>query len=549
VRDLRIENVELKRTTEHQADELVFLRSALEQSRSKGGVGTDHLTPRPDITDPAAGAAHVGLDGKASTKGKSVALEAELARLREVLQQSQEELEAVQEELTKAQNESMPGRQTMMEVAGRLKRKIALRKDYRPGFSWELALESVADVGDKPRPTFIGLGEDSDVPRFLRVVGKIRNRAMPKRDTEALLKEVWREKAKADAEADKALGLTAYLHTFLMKKYGLEAVAKEVGYSFIRSLSKFSYDADCELFLKVLTEEITEDVYKEQMKIMSEMDELFILLDERCNGNKRLGTIPIDDFKIAIKEYFYDKTQEEFEELFESLEEHCVEKHAPDWEGGLVRYASLFEEDRAFDQGPFAEAVRDQHLKQRTQFIDDIETCLISGSLDGTCDMDLVRDVLNTIDPVITAKQVLEYASRGFELPLRTLATLTPGGEMPSRPIKDFIKKLRSGVMHRKAARVNLSDATKSLTTKRRVAPKASGGVGQALKAVASKWQAGMRDEAASAGGAREAREARLSSSPSIGGLSRAGSPAGAPSFGGLSRSGSPAATEVSGPI
>jgi len=41
----------------------------------------------------------------------------------------------------------------------------------------------------------------------------------------------------------------------------------QMGYNFLYGLWKYSWDADCELFLKILEEEIKEDVYTQQIQL------------------------------------------------------------------------------------------------------------------------------------------------------------------------------------------------------------------------------------------------------------------------------------------
>ncbi len=47
------------------------------------------------------------------------------------------------------------------------------------------------------------------------------------------------------------------------------------------------------------------------------------------------------------------------------------------------RYRMLFEEDREFNQGPFAEALRDQYVDERTEWLEDLQRAvheLLRGS-------------------------------------------------------------------------------------------------------------------------------------------------------------------------
>ena len=42
-----------------------------------------------------------------------------------------------------------------------------------------------------------------------------------------------------------------------------------MGYNFLYGLWKYSWDADCELFLKILQEETKEDVYTQQIQLQA----------------------------------------------------------------------------------------------------------------------------------------------------------------------------------------------------------------------------------------------------------------------------------------
>ena len=43
----------------------------------------------------------------------------------------------------------------------------------------------------------------------------------------------------------------------------------KMGYNFLYGLWKYSWDADCELFLKILQEETKEDVYTQQIQLQA----------------------------------------------------------------------------------------------------------------------------------------------------------------------------------------------------------------------------------------------------------------------------------------
>jgi hypothetical protein len=54
----------------------------------------------------------------------------------------------------------------------------------------------------------------------------------------------------------------------------------QLGYNFLFSLWKYQWDADCELFLKVLTGELQEEVYLAQINLQKDLEDLFYSLDK-----------------------------------------------------------------------------------------------------------------------------------------------------------------------------------------------------------------------------------------------------------------------------
>jgi len=64
----------------------------------------------------------------------------------------------------------------------------------------------------------------------------------------------------------------------------------QLGYNFLFSLWKYQWDADCELFLKVLAGELQEEVYLAQINLQKDLEELFYSLD-KAKGVQN-GSIP-----------------------------------------------------------------------------------------------------------------------------------------------------------------------------------------------------------------------------------------------------------------
>jgi hypothetical protein len=120
----------------------------------------------------------------------------------------------------------------------------------------------------------------------------------------------------------------------------------QVAYSLLYGLFRYQWDADCELFLKVLQGEVKEDVYLAQLYLQQDLEELFSSLD-RAKGQAS-GLISKRDLRVALASFFKagqpdGKHATRFDEIMQAMEnEH---------EGEAVAWKKLFEEDREFNQG------------------------------------------------------------------------------------------------------------------------------------------------------------------------------------------------------
>eukprot|EP00002_Diphylleia_rotans_P018841 TRINITY_DN3647_c0_g1_i4.p1 TRINITY_DN3647_c0_g1~~TRINITY_DN3647_c0_g1_i4.p1 ORF type:complete len:647 (+),score=121.25 TRINITY_DN3647_c0_g1_i4:97-2037(+) len=156
---------------------------------------------------------------------------------------------------------------------------------------------------------FTGLGTSPDVPKYLRAAGKIKNRRMTKRDTEGLIKDVWKERMasiKTSSSKHKSK-LSEYLYNYLQTHYGLHNVVVEWGYNIVDALERYSYDGDCALFLKTLNGEISEDAYEDQMAMLDNLRNAFVKADALLNI-KETGRIPRKEIFSVLQRMFNHKT-------------------------------------------------------------------------------------------------------------------------------------------------------------------------------------------------------------------------------------------------
>eukprot|EP00854_Cymbomonas_tetramitiformis_P004888 gene4888-5970_t len=300
-------------------------------------------------------------------------------------------------------------------------------------------------------------GEGPLIPKFLRGKSsiKVKNKFVSKRDVEKVIKEVWKEKSRYDDDrvknAKPFTELPTYLYTFLQKKYGVEAFVLEAGYNLLRSVHKYSYDADCEMFLKILTGEVHEDVLKDQMKLLTDLQLLFERTDSKKNGSMT-GKLQLANVKSLIREFFYIRNDDDIDAMFKALAESQKDLFKEDWKSKIVNYKSLFEEDHNYDQGPFAECVRDQHLESRAKYLVEVKQAILSHSPEGEVSFRLAQDTIRSVDPSISDDILGQYVARGFNMSLKELKELEEEEVPVVANVDIFVSNLGSGVIYGRQA-------------------------------------------------------------------------------------------------
>lgn len=205
----------------------------------------------------------------------------------------------------------------------------------------------------------------------------------------------------------------------------------QLAYNFLYGLWLYQWDADCELFLKILAGEIREEVYIAQNRLQTDMEDLFAALD-KAKG-QATGTIPKEDVRTALHSFFRvgesgGKTAVRFDEAMQAMD--------ADQPGAVIEWKKVFEEDREFNQGEFAESLRDQFLQERLEFFSALETALYEQVGDGDeC----------TAEQVIQAILATDQDCEQKVADSTVKATFGPG--VHSMAVKVVMKKLSRGIL------------------------------------------------------------------------------------------------------
>lgn len=250
---------------------------------------------------------------------------------------------------------------------------------------------------------FYGLGNSDLVPAYMRYTGRIRKKNIPKRDCELILEEFWEERKKElKKSSDNGLPVSNFqdfFSDFIKNKYGmLRSVRAEWVYNLTWACERYIEDPDCELFLRILRGEISEDAYKEQFEMFDKVHEAIMKSDQKNKGilkKKRLMKV--------IKKFFKTKTPERLHQLRKNLDQFDKKK--------TIQYKKLFEETRDKTQSDFVEELRRQFLAEVIEYTEEI-VASIKRQVPEDSKLISLKDIVNAfnqIDPMKPKKEIDKY--------------------------------------------------------------------------------------------------------------------------------------------
>lgn len=427
-------------------------------------------------------------------------LAAELSKIQEEASskaaQIEQELATLKAQLTEYQQQ-----EEKRNLARIRRTEDAQKEQFTPVQQYIELLASKEDVFWKD--WLLAMGATVEVPELFRTTGKIRNKNMTKRDTEKTVKELWKERLSDPAVANgTAAPFADFVHASFRKKVGIQKAVVELGYNFLYSLWKYSWDTDCDLFLKVLLGDIKEDVFLSQVGMQQDLEELFDALDKA--GGKTTGTISKTDLRVALHSFFrvgepWGKTVERYEMMLASLDQ--------DQPGETVIWKTIFAEDREFNQGAFAETTREQFLQERTEYLATVEEALAEETkFEDTCTRQQVVNALLSTDPDLPQELAESLATSVFSTTTGTgsnkvaavAAAAVVVNENVIITVKAVMRKLSKGMIKR-AATIVTGSSTAGNNKKGGAAGGGGGGGGgarsgrnlatmRALEAVRQEW-------------------------------------------------------------
>eukprot|EP01086_Lenisia_limosa_P008836 TRINITY_DN3124_c0_g1_i2.p1 TRINITY_DN3124_c0_g1~~TRINITY_DN3124_c0_g1_i2.p1 ORF type:complete len:207 (+),score=42.09 TRINITY_DN3124_c0_g1_i2:23-622(+) len=190
--------------------------------------------------------------------------------------------------------------------------------------------------------------------------------------------------------------------------------------------------------------------------MVDSLQDLFHRIDViKSKDNKPTGKFSKKSLMVALRKFFPTKSDERFERLKVAL--------SRDQPGNSILYAKLFMEDAEGNQGYFAEEVRDQHVNEREDYIEEIEEAIREFDTDRTGEAPVsdIRKAMTSIDPKKPEQEINLYIARGVG------TTVSEIKENRVTRISTFIKKLSMGIVKRSTKPVSREDIGPSQISKR----------------------------------------------------------------------------------
>ncbi len=145
--------------------------------------------------------------------------------------------------------------------------------------------------------SFEGLGDDVQIPKFLRTSKRVKNLQLKKYQVEKAIKGIFRAR-KASTSAED---IGSFIFSYFKLQIGIDEKSYEWGYSLVHGCERYADDADCEMFLCIVRGQVSETLYLSQLDACAKFEKACIDFDKK--KTKSCGKIKPKEC-VALPDYF-----------------------------------------------------------------------------------------------------------------------------------------------------------------------------------------------------------------------------------------------------
>lgn len=273
-----------------------------------------------------------------------------------------------------------------------------------------------------------GAGTAPEVPCFLRHRGKVKYHAIGKKEAEALLQDVWdgREENQEDEFPE-------YFHKFLIERFGPDEMkVTEYAYNLVHALEQFKWDADCNIFIKIIRKELPEEAVNAQSELMEDVHACIRL---HFYSGEPKETMTQEEFMAVLHRAFPMKDPTDLSELEQALVSTVGAGN------DTFDPESIFEETEDFSETGVVEGIRAQFVLDLESFRCSVEDALRLAADTGpdgvsTLSVRKARDTLGLVDPLKPTAECQELVVKIMAQPnLKDESTML---------LADFLRQMRT---------------------------------------------------------------------------------------------------------
>ncbi|CAB3982888.1 Hypothetical predicted protein [Paramuricea clavata] len=262
---------------------------------------------------------------------------------------------------------------------------------------------AVIQAGSNTAEEFLeGQGTGTNIPKYLRYEGKVRNRRISKRDALLLVKDVWQERLSSEIETTdpEYEPLSSFLHSYLERRFGAESMTFEWAYNLQDACVRYQHDPRIGLFHGILSGEVDEALYHDQRAMFKKLSDALMAADP---GDSDDWSVPKHVFESCVRKCFPVFGEQAIADLMKLAESETS--------GENVLYKNILKEDDEGGMTLFVDKIFDFDRMGRIAYVREIE-----NNLDGKSDVSEgeLRQAFMNVDPDLPVSILDQYVSRAF---------------------------------------------------------------------------------------------------------------------------------------
>ncbi len=124
---------------------------------------------------------------------------------------------------------------------------------------------------------FEGLGDDEQIPKFVRTSKRVKNMQLKKFQVEKAIKGIF----KARKISTSAEDIGSFIFSYFKLQIGSDEKSYEWGYSLVFGCERHVDDADCEMFLCIVRGQVSETLYMSQLDACTKFENACVDFDKK----------------------------------------------------------------------------------------------------------------------------------------------------------------------------------------------------------------------------------------------------------------------------